>query len=159
MTTDKVANLLTSIAIDFDNFLKCSLSSHDVHLKLVVNFRIVLSDFLGFVQAYRSQESITIENGYKLFAPIWKILGQAKYLEATWEQMDTLYGSFPYSRLQEIRINCQVRTYPGSTGKSALAQDKWLELNNKEHSSYPSVQTLDGMCRQRNYIGMTQKCK
>ncbi len=114
---------------------------------------------LGFVQVYRSQDSITIKNGYKLFAPIWKILGQAKYLEATWEQMDTLYGSFPYSRLQEIRINCQVQTYPGSTGKSALAQDEWLELNNKEHSSYPSVRTLAGMCCQGNYIEMTQKCK
>jgi hypothetical protein len=56
----------------------------------VVNFHIVSSDFLGFVQAYRSQDSITIENGYNLFAPIWKILGQAKYLEATWEQMNTL---------------------------------------------------------------------
>ncbi len=159
MTTDKAANLLTSIAIDFDNFLKPSLSSHDEHLKLVVNFHIVSSDFLGFVQVYRSQVSITIETGYKLFAPIWKILGQAKYLEATWEQMDTLYGSFPYSRMQEIRINCQIRTYPGSTGKSALAQDKWLELNNKEHSSYPNVRTLDGMCRQGNYNGMKQNCK
>ena len=61
--------------------------------------------------------------------------------------------------MQEIRINCQLQTYPGSTGKSALAQDEWLELNNKEHSSYPGVQTLDGMCCQGNYIGMTQKCK
>ena len=157
--TDKPANLLTSIAIDFDNFLKRSLSSDDEHLKLVVHFHQVSSDFLGFVEAYRSQDSITVENSYKLFAPIWKILGQTQYHEVTWEQMDTLYGSFPYSRLQEIRINHQVQTYPGSTGKSALAQDKWLELNNKKHSSYPCMWTLDGMCHQGNYIGMTQKCK
>ena len=159
MTTDKAANLLSSITIDVDNFLKRSLSSNDKHLNLVVNFHILLSDFLCFVQAYRSHDSIIIENGYKLFAPIWKILGQAKHLKATWEQMDTLYRSFPYSRLQEIRINRQARTYPGSTGKLALAQDKWLELNNKEHSSYPSLQTLDSMSRQGNFIGMMQKCK
>jgi hypothetical protein len=56
-------------------------------------------------------------------------------------------------------MNHQVRTYPGFTGKSALAQDKWLELNNKKFSNLPSVQSLDGMSRQRNYIGMTQRCE
>jgi hypothetical protein len=44
-------------------------------------------------------------------------------------------------------------------GKSAVAQDEWLELNNKKFSNLPSVQTLDGMRRQGNYIGMTQRCK
>ncbi len=92
----------------------------------------MLSDFLEFVGVHRSQESITVENGCKSFAPIWKILGQVKYLEATWEQMDALYGNFPYSRMQEVRINRQVCTYPGVTGKSAVAQDEWLELSNKE---------------------------
>jgi hypothetical protein len=56
-------------------------------------------------------------------------------------------------------MNCQVQTYPGCTGKPALAQDEWLELNNKEFSNLPSVQTLEGMSRQGNYIGMTQQCK
>jgi hypothetical protein len=86
-------------------FLSRALSSSDKHLKLVVNFLLVLSDFLEFIRAYRSQGSITVENGYKAFAPIWKILGQVKYLEATWEQMDSLYGNFPYSQIQEIRMN------------------------------------------------------
>jgi hypothetical protein len=40
-----------------------------------------------------------------------------------------------------------------------LAQDEWLELNNKEFSNYPSVQTLDEMTCQENYVGMTQRCK
>jgi hypothetical protein len=44
-------------------------------------------------------------------------------------------------------------------GKSAVAQDECLELNNKEFSNLPSVQTLDGMSWQDNYIGMTQQCK
>ncbi len=120
---------------------------------------MVLGEFLEFVLAYRSQEGITIEKGYQYFAPIWKVLGQVKFLEATWEQMDALHGNFPYSRLQEIRMNRQVRTYPGFLGKSALAQDEWLELNNKEFSNMPSVRTLDGMSRQGHYIGMTQRCK
>jgi hypothetical protein len=67
-----------------------------------------------------------VELSYKWFVPIWKILGQVKYLEATWEQMDSLYINFPYSGTQEIRMNGQVQTYPGSTGKSALLRTSGL---------------------------------
>jgi hypothetical protein len=52
-----------------------------------------------------------------------------------------------------------VRTYPGHTGKLALAHDEWLELNNKEFALYPSVRTLEGMSRQGQFIGVTQKAK
>jgi hypothetical protein len=75
MNQDETGNVLCSIAINFDKFLSRSLSSSDKHLTLIVNFLIVSSDFLGFIQAYRSQDSISVENGYKMFAPIWKILG------------------------------------------------------------------------------------
>jgi hypothetical protein len=40
-----------------------------------------------------------------------------------------------------------------------VAQDEWLELNNKEHANLPSVRSLEGMCRQGHYVGMTQRCK
>jgi hypothetical protein len=56
-------------------------------------------------------------------------------------------------------MNRQVRTYPGATGKSIIAEDEWLELNNKEFLNIPSVQALDGMSRQENYIVMAQQCK
>ena len=134
-------------------------TSSDEHLILIVNFLLVSSDFLEFVKAYIAQDSISVENGYQTFAPIWKLLGQVKYLKATWEQMENLYTKFPYSRLQEIRINRQVRNYPGSSEKSAVAQDEWLELNNEEHANLPSVRSLEGMCRQGHYVGITQRCK
>jgi hypothetical protein len=51
--------------------------------------------------------------GYKQFEPIWELLGQAKYLEVTWEQMDVLHNNFLYSRTEEARINRQVWHYPG----------------------------------------------
>jgi hypothetical protein len=76
-----------------------------------------------FVAAYQNQDSVMVEVCYISFAPIWKLLGQHKYLEATWEQMEALYNNHPFSRLQEVRINRQVRTYPGASGKSAVAQD------------------------------------
>jgi hypothetical protein len=99
-------DLLCSIAIDFQQFLIQSINhSSDDHLKLIVNFLFVSSNFLEFVLAYQNQDSIGIETGYLSFAPICKILGQVKYLEATWEQMDALYCNFPYSRTQEVRMN------------------------------------------------------
>jgi hypothetical protein len=52
-----------------------------------------------------------------------------------------------------------VRTNHGDTGKLALAHDEWLELNNREFSLYPLVRTLDGMSRQGQFIGLTQKAK
>jgi len=57
--------------------------------------------------------------------------------------MDVLYHNFRYFQLQEVQINHQVRTYLGKSGKSALAQDEWLELNIKEFSNDPTVRTLD----------------
>ncbi len=120
------SNVLCRIALDYQSFLEQSGQSTDKHLRLIVNFILVLSDFLEFMLVYQSQDSITIEHGNKWFASIWNILGQVKYFEVMWEQMDCLYGHFPYSGIQEIRMNRQVRTYPGSTEESALAQDEWL---------------------------------
>ena len=37
--------------------------------------------------------------------------------------------------------------------------NEWLEFNNKEFAMYPSVRTLDGMSRQGQFIGLTQKAK
>jgi hypothetical protein len=84
--------------------------SIDEHLSMIVKFSNVSSVFLEFVAAYQYQDSITVESDYKWFAPIWRILEQVKYLEATWEQINVLYGNFLYSRLLEVRMNCQVRT-------------------------------------------------
>ncbi len=91
MNDDDTANVLCSMAVNFDDFFTRSLTSLDEHLILIVNFLLVSSDFLQFVQAYRAQDSISVENGYQTFAPIWKLLGQVKYLEATREQMENLY--------------------------------------------------------------------
>ena len=95
-------DLLCDLVSDYKTFLTDTLNSNDEHTKLIVNFLFISGDFLDFVAAYRNQDSIMVEVGYKTFAPIWKLLGQNKYLEAAWEQMDALYHNFPYSRLQEV---------------------------------------------------------
>jgi hypothetical protein len=82
-----------------------------------------------------------------------------KYLEAHWEQLECLFKNFPYSRLQEAWMNQFVRTYHGSSGKSSIAHNEWLELTNKDFAGMPTVRTLEGMMRQGAYIGMIQQCK
>jgi hypothetical protein len=73
--------------------------------------------------------------------------------------LDCLLKMNQYSLLEEVHRNQCERTYPGHTGKLSLAYDEWLELNNKEYALYPSVQTLEGMSRQGQFIGLTQKEK
>ena len=153
------ANVLCNIAVGYREWLMESLKASDHHLRLCAHFILMSGDFLEFVNAYRSQDSVTIESGYSWFAPRWKLLGQCKYLEAYHEQLDCLLRNNQYSRLEEVRRNRCVRTYHGSTGKMAVAHDEWLELNNKEFAMYPVVRSLDGMMRQGQFIGLTQKAK
>ncbi len=53
MSEEEPSNVLCQIALDFEMFLSCALLSSNKHLKLVVNFILVLSDFLEFLGAYR----------------------------------------------------------------------------------------------------------
>jgi hypothetical protein len=85
MKDDQPANVFCLITDVNQFFLSRELQSTDKHLKLIVNFSLVPRNFLEFVSAHQLQDIITIQNGYKWFAPIWMILGQVKYLEATWE--------------------------------------------------------------------------
>ncbi len=105
------------------------------------------------------QYSITIKSRYTWFAPRWKILGQLKYLETYHDQPNCLLKNNTYSQLEEARQNWCVRTYHGWFGIFPLAHNQWLDLNNKEFLLYPSVRTLDGMSRQVQFIGLTQKAK
>jgi hypothetical protein len=159
MTDNANADVLCNLAMSYREWLMKSLKSSDQHLRLCAHFMTMSGDFLEFVNAYRCQDSITIESGYSWFAPRWKVLDQCKYLGAYHEQLDCLLRDHQYSRLKELRCNRCVRTYHGRTGKMAVAHDEWLELNNKEFAMYPSVRTLDGMMRQGQFIGLTQKAK
>ncbi len=135
------------------------MKSKDEHLRLCVHFVLMSGDFIEFVSAYRTQDSITVESGFAVFAPQWKMLGHMKYLEAHWEQHECLFKNFPYSCLQEARMNQCMQTYHGSSGKSSIAHDEWLELTNKDFAGRPTVCTLEGMMHQGAYLGMIQQCK
>jgi hypothetical protein len=150
---------LCKIAIDFSEHLNSLKQAEDECTRVCVIFVIMAGDFLQFVSAYRNADSIGVEIGYHIFAPVWKELSQSKYLERHWDQQDFLFRKFPFSRLQEARINRFVRRYPIETGKSNLAQDECLEIGNKFYATFPDVQTLDGFARQGNYVGPSLMCK
>ena len=102
----------------------------------------VCHDFLEFVTAYRVGDAISIEYGYDKHSPVFNILGQNKYVDIDFGQKEELYRDFPFSRLQEVRINRVVRRYNGATGKRCSGQDEFLEHGNRNFSEFPMPKSL-----------------
>jgi hypothetical protein len=64
MTKNANADVLCNITMSYREWLMKSLKSSDQHLRLCVHFTTMSGNFLEFVNAYRCQDSITIECGY-----------------------------------------------------------------------------------------------
>ena len=86
------------------------------------------------------------------------MLGQHKYFECYLHQLDTL-ANLKVSQLMEYHCNRFVRTYPGKTGKSAMAMDQYMEIRIRDLSLMASSRTLEGMCHKGSYVGVTVRCK
>ena len=153
------ANVIVEIVKLYQTWMQCNLDSSDEHLRMITNFIIMSDDFIDFVDSFRQQDSIGIEDGYQCFAPVWKILGQSKYLQQYFEQLLTNNRDFPYHRRMTQLINRTVRTYHESTGKSAVAHDEFLEVCNHDLSMFPSVRSMKGRVRQGFLVGLTKRCK
>ena len=131
----------------------------DEHLQMIANFILVSDDFIDFVDSIRKRDSIGIEDGYQCFVPVWRMLGQTKYLQTYIEQIILNNKDFPYHRRMTQLLSRTVRTYNENTGKSAVAHDEFLEVNNRDLSLMPSVRTLDGRIRQGYLVGVSRRCK
>lgn len=70
-------------------------------MQLCAGFVIMSNGFIRFVKSYRIQDAIIGIYGYHFWAPVWKALGQNKYLEAHFQQLDELFKKFPFSCFQE----------------------------------------------------------
>ena len=84
-------------------------------------------DLLNFHDACGVGDSIGIKHAYLKHLPVWLLLGQNKYVEISYSQMEIYYADNPYSRLNELRINRLVRRYHGHTKHSCVTQDLFLE--------------------------------
>ena len=154
------ANIVKKLAMDFCSFLDDSYESlEDEYLMMVAGFVKMATLFSNFVEAYRTQDSISIEQGYQQFAPVWKVLSQHKYLQCWIEQLDQLYVKHPYSVLQEYRMNRTHRSYPACTGKRAVALDEYIEVCNQDLAIMPTIRSLDGYIRQGLMVGVCKRCK
>lgn len=122
------ANAVCELVKLYETWLSRLLYCKDEHHQMIANFIIMSQDFIDFVDSFRRQDSIGIEDGYHCFAPVWKMLGQTKYLQSYIEQLVMNHNDFPFHRRMTQLINRTVRTYNASTGKSALAQDEFLEI-------------------------------
>jgi hypothetical protein len=103
------ANIYAFLAKSFTSYLKSNLSSTDQWLCLCSNFLLMSRDLFDFIKAYRNSDSIILELYYERFAPICHVLGQHRYLERVWKQMEQLYLYINYFKLQVIGMNRTVR--------------------------------------------------
>jgi hypothetical protein len=153
------ADVIVEIVKKYQLWLIKNKYSDDEFLRAASNFIIMSDDLIDFVDSIRRQDSIGIEDGYQCFAPVWKFLGQLKYLQSYFEQLVMNNQYFPYHRRMTQLMNRTVRTYDESTGKSAVAHDEFLEVCNRDLSLFPSVRSMAGRVRQGNLVGPAKRCK
>jgi len=111
---------------ELQDFLSGLKKSNDKWIATCGVFLKLAKHFLELVNAYRIGDAIAIEYGHAKYSTVWGALGQNKYVEIVLGQQETLYHKFPFSRLQELRINCVVRHHRGATGKRCIAHDDFL---------------------------------
>lgn len=152
------SNFYAVVATSFTSFLKSNQESSDQFLRLCCNFLLMSRDLFDFIDAYRNSDSIFLELYYERFASVWRVLGQHRYLESVWKQMEQLYLDVDYNQLQIIRMSRTIRQYDWATGKHAIAQDEMMELINRWYSLFPMPRTMKGFVRESVQVGLSLSC-
>ena len=146
-------------AAKYDDFLNEEMKSQDDWHRLCSVFLLMSNDYLLFVSSYRKCDSIMVEHLYDRFGPVWRCLGQSRYLERVWRQQEVLYTKFDHKALQTQRMTRFSRPYHGSTGKGAHAKDEKLELFNWEYSKYPKPRSKYSFMTRSKFVGVGKKSK
>ena len=153
------ANFMCFVAKRFSDWLLELRDCSDHWVRCCSLFVRMARDFLTFVESYRNGDSIGIELGYQDFAPVWRALGQNRYLERHWRQLETLLQKFPFQWLEEFRRNRTVRKYPGESGKFDVALDECMELANRFFKQFPKTRTLEAFANHGMFVGLAILCK
>ena len=154
--------VVTQIAVDFQSHLReghKNTVNVDEHFKMICGFILLVNNFRDFVDSYRQQDSIGIEQGYTEFAPVWKCNGQSKYLQCWIEHLHQLNEKHPFSLVQTYRCHRVHRSYPKSSGKSCTTIDEKMEISNRDLSILPKNRTVDGFVRQGALVGPCVRTK
>lgn len=153
------ANFMCYVAQAFSDWLFELRDCSDRWIRCCSLFVRMARDFLTFVESYRNGDSIGIELGYQQFAPVWRALGQTRYLERHWRQLETLFQKFPFQWLEEFRRHRTVRKYPGDSGKFDVALDECMELANRFFKQFPKTRTLEAFANHGMFVGIAILCK
>ena len=145
------AKFIMKVSIELSEFFENLKESDDDWIKTCANFLEMSHDFLEFVKAYRSGDSVSVEHGYLKHNPVFKSTGQNKYVQIVFGQQETLYRDHPFSRLQEIRMNRVVRRY---AKKNCVAHDEFLEHGNRFFSEFSTPKSVVAFCNQSLYVGV-----
>jgi hypothetical protein len=89
-SNDTIDDFICYVAQRFEKFLLDGVKCDDEWRRLCCVFLIMSSDWISFVQSYRKCDSIAVELIYERFAPVWRCLGQSRYLERVWRQQESL---------------------------------------------------------------------
>ena len=89
--TQSGSGVVTQLAVDFHAYLvdahEASTGTVDEHLKMIAGFILTVNNLHDFIDSYGCQDSIGAENGYHMFAPVWKMNGRSKYVQCWIEQL------------------------------------------------------------------------
>ena len=88
---------LTTAALGLAEYLEKLKRGADKWIATCSNFLEMANDFLEFVKSYHVNDAIGIEYGYHKHLPVFKVLGQNKYVEICFGQNGTLYKDAVYS--------------------------------------------------------------
>lgn len=93
------------------------------------------------------------------FVPVWRALGQNRYEERHWRQLEELLLNKNYHRLETLRRSRTSNPYGGKSGKGHLAIDEAIELMNRFMTQMGHVRSMESFARQGNYVGMAKMSK
>ena len=153
------ANYIIFLATKFGEHVESLHTSTDNWAKANALFLSMSKELFTFIDAYRCGDSPGIEFGYEIFAPVWRALGQSRYLERYWRQLELMLLRCTYQDLEQFREHRTICNYPGETGKSTTAQDEACELCNRVLALLSVKRTLKGFIDQSKFVGLTLMAK
>jgi hypothetical protein len=151
------ADFMYFIAVEFKAWLKALIVQDDQWLALNASFVLMSNDFLRFVKSYRGGDSIAIEQGYRIFCPIWRLNGQHRYYQRHWTQQEVLFGRAPFYVLQIIRRSRTTCRY-ANTKKGHLAKDECVEIGNLFLSKLPTPKDVANFAEKSVFVGPGRRC-
>ena len=122
----------------------------DEHLKMIAGFILMINDFRDFLKVYQAQDSFGAEEGYHNFAHVWKMNRQDKYVKCWIEQLSQMNKNTTIAPFRRTVVTDHIVLIQAKIGKTAMAQDLYIENKNRDLSLLPPIHTVAGYQRQGN---------